>query len=184
MPLDTIETIRTRYSCRAFTEKIPGDSDLQTIAQAGVCAPSGMNRQPWRVIVLKNQELMQDLEREGMKNLEALPDRSIYERILSRGGKLYYNAPCMMLIPVAENALLDCGIVTENIALSAASLGIDSLICGLAQFSFAGEQGETFKEKLRFPVGYDLGIAVLLGYAEKAGAVPHTPDMDKILWIQ
>lgn len=184
MPLDTIETIRTRYSCRAFTEKMPSDSDLQTIAQAGVCAPSGMNRQLWRVIVLKNQELIQELEREGMKNLAALPDKSTYERILTRGGKLYYNAPCIMLIPIAEELLLDCGIVTENIALAATSLGIDTLICGLAKFSFAGEQGESFKKRLKFPAGYNLGIAVLLGYAENPGGTPHMPDMDKILWIE
>ncbi|MCI8610809.1 MAG: nitroreductase [Clostridiales bacterium] len=183
MPIDTLETIRTRYSCRAFTDKLPSDQDLQVIAQAGVCAPSGMNRQPWQIIVLKNKELIHELEEEGMKNLEALPDQSIYERIRSRGGRLYYNAPCMMLIPIVEDAFLDCGIVTENIALAATSLGIDTLICGLAKFSFAGAQGKILKEKLHFPAGYDLGIAVLLGYAENPGGTPHIPDMDKILWI-
>ena len=183
MPIDTIETILTRYSCRAFTDKAPSDQDLRTIAQAGVCAPSGMNRQPWQVIVLKNKDLICKLEEEGMKNLAALPDQSIYERIQTRGGRLYYNAPCMMLVPIAEDAFLDCGIVTENIALAATSLGIDTLICGLAKFSFAGAQGNLFKEKLRFQTGYDLGIAVLLGYAEYPGGAPHVPDMNKILWI-
>ncbi len=183
MPIDTIETIRTRYSCRAFTDKIPSDQDLQAIARAGVCAPSGMNRQPWQVIVLKNKDLICELEEEGMKNLAELPDQSAYERIQSRGGRLYYNAPCIMLIPIAEDAFLDCGIVTENIALAATSLGIDTLICGLAKFSFAGARGKLFKEKLRFQTGYDLGIAVLLGYAEHSGGAPHVPDMNKILWI-
>lgn len=190
MSLDTLKSIQTRYSCRAFTDQMPENEALQKIAYAAVSAPSAMNRQPWQVIVLKNQELIAELEAEGMKNLAALPDKSIYERIQSRGGKLYYNAPCMVIVTVAKDEaadscaeLLDCGIVTENIALAATSLGIDTLICGLAALSFSGEKGREFKERLHFPDGYDLGIAVLLGYAAASGGVPHMPDKSKITWI-
>lgn len=184
MVLDTLQSISTRYSCRAFTDRMPSDADLQAIARAGVSAPSAMNRQPWQIIVLKNRGLIEELEEEGMKNLAALPDKSIYERIQSRGGKLYYNAPCMIFISVADAELLDCGIVTENIALAATSLGIDSLICGLAKFSFSGEKGADFMKRLKFPEGYDLGIAVLLGYAANSGGTPHEPNPHKITWIE
>lgn len=189
MPLDTIETIRTRYSCRAFSAKMPSDADLQVIATAAVASPSGMNRQLWRIIVVKNKELLADLETEGMKNLAALPDRSAYDRIMSRGGKLYYNAPCMIVVPIENTEpggadLFDCGIVSENIALAATSLGIDNLICGLAAFSFAGEKGAEFKRRLGFPDGYEIGIAVLLGYAANPGGAPHEPDLGKITVIE
>ena len=187
--LDTIETIRTRYSCRAFSGEMPSDEALRIIAEAAVQAPSGINRQLWRVIVVKNKELLYDLEAEGLRNLAALPDNSMYERIMSRGGKLYYNAPCMIVVPVgkAETAgaeLFDCGIVAENIALAAASLGINSLICGLSAFSFAGERREEFSRRLGFPDGYEIGIAVLLGYAANPGGTPHVPDMSKITVIE
>ncbi|MDR3277592.1 MAG: nitroreductase family protein [Oscillospiraceae bacterium] len=185
MPLDTIRAIRTRYSCRAFTDQIPSREDLNTIAEAAAAAPSGGNRQLWRVIVVKQKQLLGELESEGMKILAALPDKSLYERIQSRGGKLYYNAPCQIVIPIIKDgSAIDCGIVAENIALAAASLGIDSLICGLASFSYAGEKGAAFKKQLGFPEGYELGIAVLLGYAEKPGGEPHEPDLNKILWIE
>ena len=189
MPLDTIQAIRTRYSCRAFADKMPSDEAMQAIAEAAVAAPSGMNRQRWRVVVVKNKALMADLETEGMKNLAAFPDKSAYERIMSRGGQLYYNAPCMMVVLIAKAApagaeLFDCGIVSENIALAATSLGIDNLICGLAAFSFSGEKGTEFKARLGFPEGYDIGIAVLLGYAETAGGQPHEPDLSKISWVE
>lgn len=189
MPLDTIEAIKTRYSCRGFADKMPTDDALKLIAEAAVASPSGMNRQLWRVIVVKNRALIDDLEAEGLKNMSLLPDQSMYERIMSRGGKLFYNASCMMVVPIAQATpagaeLFDCGIVAENIALAATSLGIDNLICGFSAFSFAGERREEFNNRLSFPEGYEIGIAVLLGYGETPGGKPHDPDMDKITWVE
>ncbi len=189
MSNNAIASIMTRYSCRAFTDKLPSDEDLQTVAKAALASPSGMNRQLWRVVVVKNKTLIEEMDTEGMKILAALPDKSAYERIMSRGGRLYYNAPCMIVVPIKEAVpkgaeLFDCGIVSENIALAATSLGIDSLICGLAAFSFAGDKGVCFRERLRFPDGYEIGIAVLLGYAKNPGGRPHELDMNKLSFVE
>lgn len=189
MPLDAIQSIFTRYSCRNFTDRIPSYEDLQTIAKAAVAAPSGINRQLWRVIVVKNRELINAMETEAMRNLAQLPDQSMLEWIMERGGKLFYNSPCLIMLPVttAERAgaeLLDCGIVTENIALAATSLGIDNLICGLAAFAFTGAKGAEFKKRLGFPEGYEIGMAVLLGYAANPGGQPHELDLSKISFIK
>ena len=42
--MDTIGAIRTRYSCRAFSDRMPSDEELRTIAEAAAASPSGMNR--------------------------------------------------------------------------------------------------------------------------------------------
>jgi nitroreductase len=168
---------------------MPSGEDLRTIAEAALAAPSGVNRQLWRIIVVKNKELLDELETEGMKNIAAFPDKAMYERIMSRGGKVYYNAPCQIVIPIgiAEPAgaeLFDCGIVAQNVALAATALGIDSLICGLIAFAFAGEKREYFNKRLGFPEGYEIGISVLLGYAETPGGKPHELDFNKITTIE
>jgi nitroreductase len=167
---------------------LPANEDLDVIAKAALASPSGVNRQLWRIVVVKNKEILSDLEIEGMKNLAALPDKKTYERILSRGGKLFYNAPCMIVVPIAKvepagAEFFDCGIVAENIALAATSLGINSLICGLTAVSFAGERNAEFKNRLGFPEGYEIGLAVLLGYAENPDVKPHKPDLSKISWV-
>ncbi|MDR1262064.1 MAG: nitroreductase family protein [Oscillospiraceae bacterium] len=187
--MEAIQAILTRYSCRKFTDQLPSELDLQTIALAAAASPSGMNRQLWRVIVVTNPQLIADMEAEGMKNLAAFPDRSAYDRIMLRGGKLYYNAPCMIVVPIEEGnppgaEYFDCGIVSENIAIAAAGQGVNSLICGLAAFSFNGEKGAEFKRRLGFPEGYEIGIAVLLGYAAESGGKPHEPDLTKISYIK
>jgi nitroreductase len=186
---DTIQAIHTRYSCRDFADKIPSSEDLKIIAEAAVASPSGMNRQLWRVIVVKNRVLIDDIEKEAIKNIAAFTDQSVYERVMSRGGTIFYNAPVMMVIPItqAEKAgaeLFDCGIVSENIALAATAIGIDNLICGLAAFAFAGDRGAEFKQRLGFPEKYEIGIAVLLGYAKEPGGKPHEPDLRKISFVE
>jgi len=124
--------------------------------------------------------------------LAAAPDRSGYDRIMARGGKLFYHTPAIMIVtvpksepgdPAAASIALDCGIVAENIALAATSLGIDNVICGMIRTAFEGEHGAEFRARLGFPDGYDLGISVLLGYATAPGGQPHQPDLTKITYV-
>jgi len=188
MTSDTIKTMLTRYSCRAYTDKMPSDESLHAIAEAAIASPSAVNQQNWRVIVVKNKDLIADLEAEGMKFLASQNDKSSYNRIMSRGGKMLYNAPCMVIVPINNSfseryALIDLGIVVENIALAAASLGINSVICGMISNCFAGSRGDEFKKRLGIPEDYETGLAVLLGYAEKQGQ-PHEPDYSKISFVE
>ena len=185
---ETLQVIAKRYSCRDYKDEMPADELLRAIAEAAIQAPSGMNRQCWRIIVVKDRELIDEMEVEGMSYLKSLEDQSTYHRIMDRGGKLFYGAPCMIVIPIdpAEyaGALIDCGIVCQNIALAATSLGIANVICGLTGTAFAsGKRAEEFSRRLGFPEGYAYGVSVLLGY-ENSAKLPHTPDQDKISFIE
>jgi nitroreductase len=182
---ETLKVIANRYSCRDYMEEMPSNEILQAIAEAAIQAPSGMNRQAWKVIVVKNKELMQDLEAEGLSYLASLEDKSTYQRIMERGGLLFYGAPCMIVIAIASEQppQIDCGILCQNIALAATSMGIANVICGLTGTAFAsGLRTEEFSSRLGFPKGYMFGCSVLLGYAKTTKA-PHEPDKDKIIVI-
>ena len=185
---ETLKIIANRFSCRSFSDRMPDDNQLQLIARAAIQAPSGMNRQHWHIVVVKNKKLIAEMEEAGMKVLSLMDDKSTYDRIMSRGGRLFYNAPCMIMVAVKQAIpkgaeLIDCGIAAQNIVLAAESLGLASLHCGLACLAFAGENGEKFKAMLKFPPGYECGIGVLLGYA-KVKALPHEPVREKITVIE
>lgn len=179
---ETLKLIASRYSCREFADTPLEEDALKAIAEAAVAAPSAMNRQAWRVIVVKDKALIDEMDAEAMGALAAMEDRSGYDRMMARGGKLFYNAPVMMMIPIEKGTEMDCGILSENICIAAASLGIQSLICGMARMCFSEAKGASFTERLGFPEGYEFGIAVLLGH-EKASGTPHTPDLSKISYI-
>lgn len=184
----TLKTIAERFSCRDFSDKMVVSEDIDAIAQAAIQAPSGMNRQNWHVIVVKNKEIISEMETEGMNFLSSMEDQSILQRILDRGGKLFYNAPCMIIVAIKEAfpkgaELIDCGILAQNAVLAATSLGVANLHCGFVGLAFAGGKGAEFKKRLNFPEGYECGMGILLGYANTI-APPHTPNQEKITVIE
>jgi nitroreductase len=182
---ETLKTIMERYSCRDFTGTPLDGSQIKALVEAALASPSGMNRQPWHIIVITDKSLIDELDDEGMKVLSAADDRSSYERIMSRGGKLFYNAPCMFIAVTSKlnPALMDCGILSENIALAAHSLGLGNVICGMANIPLSGPRSDDFKKRLKFPKDCDFGIAVLIGTAKSTKA-PHEPDMTKVTYIE
>jgi len=55
---ETLSTIAKRYSCRAYDGRLPDKGTLETIALSAVQSPSGMNRQPWRIVVVTDKTLI------------------------------------------------------------------------------------------------------------------------------
>lgn len=180
---ETLKTIKNRYSCRKYTGEPVEQEKLEAIALAGLQAPSAMNNQPWKIIVIKDKAFIDEMDAATMDMLSKSEEqKGAYERMMSRGGKIFYNAPCMFVVAKEAGTDLDCGIVTENIALAASSLGLGNVICGLARLVFDTEKGEYFKGKM-IPEGYELGMTVLVGYAADEGGVPHEVDMGKVTYI-
>ena len=51
-----LELIKNRKSIRDYQDKKIPNSDLKKILEAGYYAPSWMNSQPWKFILVENQE--------------------------------------------------------------------------------------------------------------------------------
>ena len=180
---ETLNIIASRYSCRSYDRRLPEREKLDAIALAAIQSPSGMNEQPWQIIVITDKFFLEEMDAEGIRIISSAKDKSTYDRIMGRGGKLFYNAPCMFLILKQTNADIDCGIVSQNISLAATSVGLGSVICGMASIPFSGEKGESFKKRIGFSKDWKFGIAVLVGYAIGEGN-PHTPDTSKICYVE
>ena len=182
---ETLKTIADRYSCRDFANTPLTDEQIKALVDAALAAPSAMNRQPWQIIMVTDKSLVEELDAEGMSVLAAAEDKSGYERIKSRGGKIFYNAPCMMMVASDGSAYasMDCGILSQNVSLAAHSMGLGSVICGMAGIPLNGSCGEELKRRLQFPEGYGFGIAILVGVA-RSGKEPHELDMSKVTFIK
>jgi nitroreductase len=56
-----IDTILNRRSVREFTDKPVSKEDINIILNAAHWAPSGLNNQPWRFVVIRDRETIQKL---------------------------------------------------------------------------------------------------------------------------
>ena len=56
-----LEVIMTRTSVRAFTGEAIPQQQLETILKAGMAAPSAINIQPWKFVVVTDQEKIKEV---------------------------------------------------------------------------------------------------------------------------
>jgi nitroreductase len=100
MSNECLNQIRGRRSIRRFSSEPIDERDINSILKAGFSAPSAGNRQPWRVIVVKNQQLKDQLSDAAFGQtflarapvvyvVCGVPEESA-ERYKERGGTLYY----------------------------------------------------------------------------------------------
>jgi len=182
---ETLKTIETRFSCRGYDGRPIEIENVEALAKAALQAPSAMNLQPWKIIAITNKSLIDDMDMAAMEVATAMSDKSLYNRMLERGGKMYYNAPCLFLVlkdATSKWGDLDCGIVTQNIALAATSLGLNNVIVATAAIPFSSPKGSEFKKRVNWPEGYEFGMGVCVGYGSITKE-PHEVDFDKVRYI-
>lgn len=141
-------TIMSRRSIRKYLDKeVPADV-LAKIIECGINAPNGMNQQCYEVKVVNDAASTAYLA----ENLNGL-----------------YKAPVYMFIAAQDNydmSRIDCGLLAENICLSAWSYGIGSINLGMPVRALM-EKPEILA-KLGFSEHYDLCLVLALGYADEA----------------
>lgn len=61
--MDILEAIRTRASVRDFTDEEVTDAEIEAVLEAGRRAPSGLNNQPWRFVVVRDRAALEEVAR-------------------------------------------------------------------------------------------------------------------------
>lgn len=173
-----VETIMTRRSIRNYKQVPVGRDTLNAIMECGIYAPNGQNKQSWEVRVVDNPQLLAEM---SQAMADAHPDiPGGFAKDCFRG------APVMTFIArdlSYDFSPYDCGLLAENIMLSAWSMGVGSICLGSpVRFLTDNELCKPYLEKLGFSEGYELCLCVGLGYAaESPDAKPR--DNSKVKFI-
>jgi nitroreductase len=61
MKSPVLEAIYRRRSIREFTDNAISREQLHEIIKAGIWAPSGLNNQPWRFVIVQNDDIKEQL---------------------------------------------------------------------------------------------------------------------------
>jgi nitroreductase len=181
---ETLKNIAERYTCRDFADTPLTDEQVQELVNAALAAPSARNLQPWHITVVTDKNIIDEMDAAGMEALAAEEDKTFYDLMMARGGKLFYNAPFAIVIASDGSSWgsLDCGILCQNVVLAAESLGLGSCIVGMLRVPLESPRGEEFKKRLKFKEGHKFEVGVLVGTI-KSGKKPHELDRTKVTYI-
>lgn len=160
--MDFLTLAKKRYACRKYHKGRPvEDEKLAAILEAGRVAPTGANRQPQRLVVVRSEEGRERLAR------------------CTRD----FGAPCAIIVCADTSEAwtrkyddkmigdIDASIVTDHMMLAAASLGLDTLwICMF--------KPEAVREEFRLPEHFEPVNILLVGYGE---GIPSDPDRHDML---
>ena len=111
-----IENILNRKSVRKYSDKKIEKEKIDTILRCAMAAPSGMNKQPWEILVVTDKEKLE-------KIAEVAPNASYAK-----------NSQVTIIVCGDKNISdkfweQDCCAVTENILLAVEALGLGAVWC-------------------------------------------------------
>lgn len=173
-----VETIMARRSIRKYKPQAVNRDTMKMILECGINAPNGQNLQSWEVRIVDNPQIMAQLT-EAMVAANPGVDAE-YVRGCFRG------APTMVFIannPSYDFSPIDCGLLAENMILSAWSYGVGSIALGSpVRFINKIPMTDPIIEKLGFSEGYNLILCVGFGYADEAPAAKPR-DFGKVKFV-
>lgn len=177
---ETMEkVIMERRSIRNYQPQTIRRDTLDRILKCGINAPNGQGRQAYEIRVVDNQVLIDEISKAVVSDDSTLARRD--------GKNIFLNAPVVVFLAndlSYDMSQVDCGLLGENIILSAQSLGIGS--CCMAhpvRLMKNSQSCAPYIGKLGFSGGYNLLYAIVLGYPNE------NPDQrgrreDMIKWVE
>ena len=159
---ETLTTLKTRRSCRAYKPEHIEEEKLKAILEAGTYAATGMGKQSPIILVVKDPEIRAKLTK-------------INATAMGMDIDPFYGAP-ELLVVLANKAMptyiYDGSLVLGNMMNAAADLGVASCWIHRAKEEFESEEGKAILKQLGIEGDYE-GIGnLILGYAAKPANAP------------
>ena len=175
-----LSNIMARRSIRKYLDKPVEHEKLEVVVKCGINAPSGVNRQPWIVRVVEDQQLIADVtEVYKQANAEQVKRDKDFKN-------MFRNAPNLICVctPANGGGELDAGLLGENMMLAAQSMGLGTCcLGGPVRFLLSNEKCKFFLDRLDIPADYKLNYIIAIGYPdEQPNAKPR--DASKVKYIK
>lgn len=175
---DVIKAIMDRRSIRRYLDKPVEHEKLEVVVRCGINAPSAVNRQPWIVRVVEDQQLIKDVTEVYKKeNAEQVKRDANFKN-------MFRNAPNLICVCTPKNGGdLDAGLLGENMMLAAQSLGLGTCcLGGPVRFLNSNANAKFFIDRLDIPEGYQLNYILAIGYPDESPAAkPRDPSKVKFI---
>ena len=159
-----LELAEKRYSCRKFSDRKVEEEKIEALLKAAQLAPTAVNFQPQRILVLTDKEKIKSLDENGCT-------------------RYTFNAPLMMVVCYdkgkswkrsfdgKDEGIVDASIITTHMMLEAVELGLGSTWVGAFDPAKA-------REILEVPENYEIVSLLPIGYPAMEPSERHHKRID------
>ena len=158
---EAMKTLYERRSIRRYQSKQITREELDAVVRAGVCAPSGKNRQSAIIVAVQDKATRDELSR-------------LNAAVLGTQSNPFYGAPTVLVVLADANspyAVEDGSLVLGNLMNAAKAIGLGSCWINRAKEVFASDAGKALLKKWGVE-GDWIGIGhCILGYPDEEPAM-------------
>ncbi|MBR4230313.1 MAG: nitroreductase family protein [Bacteroidales bacterium] len=184
MNTSALENMKTRRSCRAFSDRMPERELVEAVCEAGTYAPTGHGKQSPIILAISDRTLrdrLSDMNARIWNSLKAARGEKPNE-----GFDPFYGAPVVLAV-LADRTVPTyhhdgCAVLCQ-LANAANAAGLDSCWIHRAKEEFDSDEGRAILRELGVDGDYE-GIGhIVLGYRAKElpAAAPRKADYIRYL---
>lgn len=163
---ETLEDIRTRRSCRKYTDEAVEEEQLSRVLEAGTYAATGHGTQSPRMVVVRDT-----------RQLRHLAD--LNAQVWGKPVDPFYGAPVAVFVLAdrqAPTGLQDACLVMGNLMLAAHAEGLGSCWINRAKEMFEMEEGKAVLARWGIDATHYEGLGIcILGHAAPGGEEHASP---------
>lgn len=173
MTNETIQTIRSRRSCRAYKPEQITNEELEAVLGAGTYAASAMGKQSAKIVVVQDAATREKLSR-------------MNAAIMGKDCDPMYGAPTILVVLADANArcgVQDGSLVMGNLMNAAAALGIGSCWINRAMETFELPEGKALLAEWGLGENWKGVGNCILGYTDQAVLGDKARKEDRVLYV-
>lgn len=160
---ELLELIKKRHSCRNYSDKKVEEEKIDQVIQAGIDAPTGMNKQETVFLAITDEKVIADLSR-------------LNASIMGRQGDPFYGAKTVIVVLAKKQArtyVYDGAIASAYMLLEAEALGLGACWIHRAKESFSTLEGKAILKRAGITEEVEGISNIILGYEAENDAKPH-----------
>lgn len=178
--MDIFEAISNRRSIRQFQPTPVSDEDLNKILEAARFAPSWHNSQCWRFVIVKSQEMKQQLAETiapTNRAANAVLQAPVVIALCAEPGSSGYIRGELVSDKGENWYMFDVALAAQNLALAAHALGLGTLNVGYFDSVKAGKV-------LGLPENIVMVELIPLGYPEGKANTPARKELSELVFYE
>ncbi|QIK60356.1 nitroreductase family protein [Dysgonomonas sp. HDW5A] len=183
---EVVEAIKNRRSIRSYKPEQIDQAQLDTIIDCGINAPSALNRQSWEVRVIQNADLLKRINDSFVDKAKGKELKGSAARSQEPGFSVFHGAPTLIIVAKDKSnpySAVDCGLLAQNILLSAESMDIGTCTIGNMASILNDPDAKGFLKEINMPDTHEVAFGIAIGYKNESPEAK-TRDTSKVQYVK